>query len=61
MLRSIQWKLVLMFVLLIVAVMLVFGLFLQGRISAFYHNSFSQVMSQSFSAELTNQLQAGKK
>ena len=61
MLRSIQWKLVLMFVLLIVAVMLVFGLFLQGRISAFYHNSFSQVMSQSFSAELTNQLQAAVK
>ena len=43
MLRSIQWKLVLMFVLLIVAVMLVFGLFLQGRISAFITTAFPRL------------------
>ncbi|MCK9479293.1 MAG: cell wall metabolism sensor histidine kinase WalK [Firmicutes bacterium] len=57
MLKGIQGKLVLMFVLLILAVMLVFGLFLQIRISAFYHDSFLQAMRQSFSLELTNELQ----
>ncbi len=47
-----------MFVLLIIAVMLVFGLFFQNRISAFYHNSFLQAMRHSFSNELTGQLQS---
>lgn len=61
MLKSIQWKLVLVFVLLIIAVMLVFSLFLQSRISSFYHSSFSQTMKQSFSPELTSQLQAAAK
>ena len=46
-----------MFVLLIVAVMLVFGLFLQDRISVFYHNRFKQTMASSFSTELTGQLE----
>lgn len=49
-----------MFVLLIVAVMLVFGLFLQNRISDFYHESFRQTMVNTFS-ELTSQLEAACK
>jgi two-component system sensor histidine kinase VicK len=45
-LKSIQWKLVAMFVMLIFAVMLVFSVFLQDRIEVFYHDSFSKVMNQ---------------
>ncbi|OQB14598.1 MAG: Sensor histidine kinase YycG [Firmicutes bacterium ADurb.Bin193] len=50
-----------MFVLLIVAVMLVFGMFLQNRISVFYHNSFKQTMALSFSTELLGQLESASK
>jgi len=55
--KSIQWKIVSMFVLLVVAVMIVFGTFLQDRIAAFYHDNFKQEMTRAFSNELTEQLQ----
>jgi two-component system sensor histidine kinase VicK len=46
-----------MFVLLILAVMLAFGAFLQNRISVFYHNNFRSAMTLAFSRELTNKLE----
>jgi len=46
-----------MFVLLVVAIMIVFGTFLQDRIAAFYHDNFKQEMTRAFSSELTEQLE----
>jgi len=45
-----------MFVILVLGIMVVFGTFLQERITVFYHNTFAQEMSIAFTAELTNQL-----
>lgn len=56
MFKSIQWKLVTMFVILVLGIMVVFGTFLQERITVFYHNTFAQQMSIAFTTELTNQL-----
>ncbi len=56
MFKSIQWRLVTMFVLLVVAVMLVFGTFLRFRIVSFYHDLFKQKMTAVFEGELTNKL-----
>ncbi len=53
---SIQWRLVTMFVLLVVAVMLMFGTFLQFQVIDFYHSSFKQEMSEVFLDELKNAL-----
>ena len=57
MFKSIQWKLVTMFVILVVAILVAFGTFMQERITDFYHRSFAQEMSLSFLPELTDQLQ----
>ncbi len=56
MFRSIQWRLVFMFVLLVVAVMIVFGTFLQYRVIDFYHGMFREEMHTVFFDELQNAL-----
>ena len=61
MLKSIQWKLAAIFVLLVVAMMTVFGTFMQSQISSFYHNSFAEQMDTAFSAELTDILEDSAK
>jgi len=45
-----------MFVLLVIAIMMIFGTFLQDRISVFYHNNFKNQMTLAFSTELTQQI-----
>lgn len=50
-----------MFVLLVVAIMMVFGTFLQSQISVFYHDSFVSQMNIAFSDELTAQLKSAAK
>lgn len=50
-----------MFVILVLAIMVVFGTFLQERITFFYHQSFAEEMSLAFLPELTNQLLAAEK
>lgn len=61
MLKSIQWKLAAIFVLLVAAMMMVFGTFMQSQISSFYHNSFAEQMDTAFSAELTDILEDSAK
>lgn len=56
MFKSIQWKLVTMFVILVLAIMIVFGTFLQERITVFYHETFMSEMNVVFLPELTDQL-----
>ena len=58
MFKSVQWKLVLMFVLLVVAIMMVFGTIIKEQISTFYHNSFKNEMALAFSEELVFQIQS---
>lgn len=48
MFKSIQWKLVTMFVLLVVAVMIVVGTFLLKSVTNFYHNDFKNKMDHVF-------------
>ena len=56
MLKSIQTKMVFIFVLLLFAVILAFSIFLQARIEFFYHDNFSRTMSRTMN-ELVTQLQ----
>ncbi len=56
MFKSIQWKLVTMFVILVLAIMIAFGTFLQERITVFYHETFMSEMNVVFLPELTDQL-----
>lgn len=53
---SVQWKIVTMFLLIVLAIMMVFGMIMREQISSFYLNSFSQEITLAFSDELTNQL-----
>ncbi|MBR0278001.1 MAG: HAMP domain-containing protein [Clostridia bacterium] len=54
---SVQWKVVTMFVLIVIAIMMVFGISIKEQISSFYLNSFTEEISLAFSDELTNQLE----
>lgn len=54
---SVQWKIVTMFLLIVLAIMMVFGLIMKEQISSFYLNRFNQDISVAFSEELTSQLQ----
>ena len=58
MFKSIQWKLVAVFILIIVAIMLVLGTFLQSRIADFYYGNFSLQISKTFTNELAAQIEA---
>lgn len=51
MFKSIQWKLVAMFVLLVVSVMIVVGTFLLKSVTSFYHNDFKNKMDSVFNNE----------
>ena len=57
MFKSIQWKLVIVFVLLIIAMMIVLGTVMQMQITTFYHENFKQQMTVAFSDELIANLQ----
>lgn len=61
MLKSIQWKLAAIFVLLVAAMMMVFGTFMQSQITSFYHNNFAEQMDTAFSDELTDILEDSAK
>lgn len=50
--RSLQMKLVLIFVLLIVSVMVIVGTFMLNRVSVYYFDDFTEQMNSVFSAEL---------
>ena len=57
MFKSIQWKLLTVFVLLIISVMIIVGTFLLNSVSTYYHESFVNQMSDIvFTDDLVNQL-----
>ncbi len=57
MFKSIQWKILTVFLLLVVSVMLVMGTFLLSSISQYYHDEFgTQMKNTVFTADLTGQL-----
>ncbi len=57
MFKSIQWKILTVFLLLVVSVMLAVGTFLLSSISTYYHDEFrTQMESAVFTADLTAQL-----
>lgn len=59
MFKSIQWKILTLFLLLVVSVMLVVGTFLLISISKYYHDEFcTQMETVVFSRDFTDQLQA---
>lgn len=58
--KSIQWKLVTMFVILVLGIMVVFGTFMQERITVFYHQTFTDEMTLAFQSELINQLKTAE-
>ena len=58
MFKSIQWKLVAVFILIIVAIMLVLGTFLQTKIADFYYGNFSLQINRTFTTELAAQIEA---
>lgn len=53
---SVQWKIVAMFLLVVLSIIMVFGIVMKEQISAFYLNRFQQEISIAFSEELTEQL-----
>lgn len=58
MFKSIQWKVLTVFVLLIISVMIVVGTFLLNSISTFYHEEFKTQMEQMvFTADFVGQLE----
>ncbi|MBQ4109280.1 MAG: HAMP domain-containing protein [Clostridia bacterium] len=61
MLKSIQQKLVLIFVLIILAIMLVLGTFLFSAITNFYHDDFKSQMENTFNQDVIKQLEEASK
>ncbi len=55
-LGKLQWKLIAIFVLLVLSVMIVTGTLLLNSISAFYHNRFTESMNQEFSGNISDNL-----
>ena len=53
---SVQWKIVTMFLLVVLSIIMVFGIVMKEQISNFYLNRFQQEISIAFSNELTSQL-----
>ena len=56
MLKSLQQKLVLMFVMLITAIMIVIGTFIFNNVTSFYHTEFREQMLTIFNDSLVGQL-----
>ncbi len=62
MFKSIQWKIIAVFLMLTVSVMIVVGTFLLQNISAYYHNTFSQTMQEKvFTSEFKKTLDDASK
>lgn len=59
MFKSLQWKLVAVFVLLVIAIMTAAGTFLVLRVSDFYHDMFVYEMADTFSPAFIKQLEDG--
>lgn len=59
MFKSLQWKLVMVFVLLVLAIMTVAGSFLVLRVSVFYHDMFASEMADTFSQSFLARLENG--
>jgi len=59
MFKSLQWKIVAIFVLLILAVMSVAGTFLIVSVTNFYHDMFAGEMDAVFTESFINQISAG--
>ena len=57
-LKKLQWKLILVFLLLIVSVMIIAGTFLLSGVMSFYHNQFENNMNKEFSGTIVQNLQA---
>ena len=53
---SVQWKIVTMFLLVVLSIIMVFGIVMKDKISDFYLNRFQEEISIAFSDELTKQL-----
>lgn len=53
---SVQWKIVAMFLLVVLSIIMVFGIVMKEQISDFYLNRFESEISIAFSDELTSQL-----
>ncbi len=59
MFKSIQWKIILIFLLLTLSVMIVVGTFLLQNISSYYHNDFATTLSaQSFTPNVVERLES---
>lgn len=61
MLKTIQHKLILMFILIIIAIMTILGTFLYNNVSSFYHTEFTNAMTDVFSTGLVAQLESAAK
>lgn len=59
MFKSLQWKLVMVFVLLVLAIMTVAGSFLVLQVSVFYHDMFASEMADTFSQSFLTRLENG--
>ena len=59
MFKSLQWKPVMVFVLLVLAIMTVAGSFLVLRVSVFYHDMFASEMADTFSQSFLTRLENG--
>lgn len=57
MFKSIQWKIVTMFVLMLLSVITVIGSFLVINISSFYNNEFTVMMNQVFTPDFISELE----
>ncbi len=58
MFKSIQWKIILIFLILTLSVMIVVGTFLLQNISEYYHNDFATTLSaQTFTPKVTAELE----
>ncbi len=55
--KGLQWKLIFIFVLLILAVMIIAGTFLLNSVLAFYHNDFRDKMETEFSGIMVQSLE----
>lgn len=59
MFKSLQWKLVSVFVLLVLAIMAVAGTFLVWRVSDYYHHTFTEEMENTFHSGFVRRLEKG--
>ncbi|MBR5236397.1 MAG: HAMP domain-containing protein [Clostridia bacterium] len=61
MFKNLQWKIVAIFVLMVLAILFVVGTFLIVSVTNFYHNSFAGEMDSIFTESFIEQMEAGTK